>query len=67
MAEHTNPSRDTRAEEAEQARHDHSADRPPTPDEAAAADSNDVSEEAREGYSDMAKRGARQEGEGRIP
>jgi hypothetical protein len=67
MAEHTNPSRETRAEEAEQARHDHGADRPPTPDEEAAAETNTVSEETRDAYADMAERGANQQGEGRLP
>jgi hypothetical protein len=67
MADHTNPSRETRAEEAEQARRDHTADRPPTPDEEAAAETNEVSDEARQGYQEMAERGAHQEGEGRLP
>lgn len=67
MPDHTTPSRETRAEEAEQARHDHRADREPTPDEEAAAESNTLSDTTRRGYQEMAERGANQPGEGRLP
>ena len=43
------------------------ADRMPTPDEEAAADELEVDPEAAEHYEEMAERGAREQGEGRIP
>jgi hypothetical protein len=67
------PSKETRAEEEREARAPHVADRPPTPEEEELADESandpeavavqaDVAEHERE----MAKRGANQQGEGRI-
>lgn len=67
MAEHTNPSRETRAEEGAQARHDHSADRGPTADEETAAETNTASDTTAREYKEMTERGAKQEGEGRLP
>ncbi|HVX22812.1 MAG TPA: hypothetical protein VHB02_15795 [Acidimicrobiales bacterium] len=73
MAEHTSPDRETQQAEVEDAAVTGHADRPPTDDEAAAADraagdpalSGDQ-EEVGEHYREMAERGVEQKGEGRI-
>lgn len=56
----------TRAAEQEEASAKHVADREPTPDEEAAADEDVLEEGVAEHYQDMAERGAKQKGEGRI-
>ena len=65
MAGHTKPSDVTRAEEAREAKKSHDAGRDATPDEAAAADKNDVDPTTRDGYEGMVERGAHQQGEGK--
>jgi hypothetical protein len=65
MADHTRPSDITRDEEAREAEKAHEAGREPTPDEEAAAESQSVSSQTREGYEDMNERGAKQQGEGK--
>jgi len=65
--EHTRPSDATRAEEAAEARRDHVPDRPPTDEEVEAARSAPKDPNAAAAYEEMAKRGANQEGEGRLP
>jgi hypothetical protein len=67
MDDHTKPSAETRAEEREEAEADHRADRPPTADEEAAAEDLEVDPDAAKHYEEMAERGAKQKGEGRIP
>jgi hypothetical protein len=64
MPEPTRPTAETRAAERDDADAPHEADRAPT-DKEAVREENDpeVAEHERE----MAERGARQEGEGRIP
>ena len=44
----------------------HRADRPPTPAEERAAEQNDLDPKTAEAYEEMAKLGAKVEGEGRI-
>jgi hypothetical protein len=56
----------TKAAEKEDAEAKHVADRGPTPDEEAAADTDVLDEGVAEHYEDMAKRGVEQQGEGRI-
>jgi hypothetical protein len=64
----TRPSDETRAAEAEDARQQASADETPTPDEEAAAErAGELDPEVAEHYEEMAERGARQKGEGRLP
>jgi len=65
MSEHTKPSDDTRAEEAEEARKAHDAGREPTADEAAAAEKHSTDAKTREAYDEMLERGAHQQGEGK--
>jgi hypothetical protein len=67
MDEHTKPSPETRAEEREEAKAAHEPDRPPTADEEAAAADLKIDADAAEHYEEMAERGAKQQGEGRIP
>jgi hypothetical protein len=56
----------TRDEEAREAAASHTADRPPTPDEEAAAESNQLDPEVAEHEREMDKLGAEIEGEGQI-
>jgi hypothetical protein len=63
---HTDPSAETERFEEEDARRQGQADRMPTPEEEAVADEQPASPEAAEHYREMAERGARQKGEGRI-
>jgi len=63
----TTPSAETRATERDEARHEHAADRPPTDDEERAATSTEADPETAAHYEEMADKGARAEGEGRIP
>lgn len=65
MAGQTKPSDVTRAEEAREAKKPHEAGPGATPEEAAAADKNDVDAKTREGYEEMVERGAHQQGEGK--
>lgn len=67
MPDHTLPSKETRAEEADEARQHADPGRAPTPDEEAAADSNEVSAGVSEHEREMAERGAHQQGEGKLP
>jgi hypothetical protein len=66
MDDHTKPSPETRAQEREEAKARHDADRPPTGDEEAAAADLEVDPDAAKHYEEMAERGAKQKGEGRI-
>jgi hypothetical protein len=66
MDERMKPSRETRSAEREDAAAEHDADRPPTDDEARAAGDRTADPEVSEHYEEMAERGARQQGEGRI-
>ncbi len=63
----TRPDKATRATEREDAEQQAGSDRMPTPDEEAIADELDLDKEAGEHYEEMAKRGANQQGEGRLP
>jgi hypothetical protein len=63
----TRPSDDTRAAEREDARRRAGADREPTPDEDARAEGVEPDPDVAEHEREMAKRGAGQKGEGRIP
>jgi len=66
--ERTRPSRETRATEEEDERVTAHADDLPTPEEEAAAERGRVDDpEAATAYKEAIERGARQEGEGRIP
>ena len=63
----TRPSDETRGAEAQEARHEHAADRPPTAEEEERAEELELDPEVAEHEREMAERGAHQEGEGRIP
>ena len=63
----TQPSRETREAEREEARAAHQADREPTEEEAQRAADQDLDPDVVEHEREMAERGARQKGEGRIP
>jgi hypothetical protein len=67
MTDRTRPDDATRAAERAEATAEHDADRPPTDDEARRADALEPDPEVAEHYEEMAERGAKQEGEGRIP
>jgi hypothetical protein len=56
----------TEAEEAREANASHTADRPPTPEEEAAAESNTLDPEVSEHEKEMGKIGADIKGEGEI-
>jgi hypothetical protein len=56
----------TKAEEAREARASHTADRPPTPDEERAAESNTLDPDVSEHEREMGKIGAEVKGEGEI-
>jgi hypothetical protein len=66
MTDRTNPDGETRRAERAEAGAEHAADRPPTPAEEDAAQT-EVSDETGEAYQEMAERGAAAKGEGRIP
>jgi hypothetical protein len=67
MPEPTRPTPETRnAERAEQNTRPQ-ADRMPTPEEEAAAESTDLDPEVAEHEREMGERGAKQRGEGRVP
>ena len=63
----TNPSRETRAAERDEADAPHTADRPPTGEEAELAERNPADPAVAEHEREMAERGAHQQGEGRVP
>jgi hypothetical protein len=67
MTEPTRPTRETRDEERVDAQRSAGADREPTDEEAAAAEQNELDPEVAEHEREMAERGARQKGEGRVP
>ena len=56
----------TKDEEAREAEASHTADRPPTPDEAAAAEGNQLDPEVAEHEREMDRLGADVKGEGQI-
>ena len=62
-----NPSRETRAAERDEANAPHTADRPPTDEEAELAEQHELDPDVVAHEREMAERGARQEGEGRLP
>jgi hypothetical protein len=63
----TRPSRKTRRSEEREARRPAGADRPPTEEEARLAEEERLDPSVAEHERDMTERGAREEGEGRIP
>ena len=63
----TRPSSETRKAEADEAQTTAHADREATPEEAALADAHELDPEVAEHEKEMAERGARQKGEGRVP
>jgi hypothetical protein len=63
----TRPSAETRAEEQQEARREHVADRPPTAEEERRADELELDPDVVEHAHEMTERGAKQQGEGRIP
>lgn len=65
--EPTRPSPDTRAAERDDAQRKAGADRDPTPEEVGRADELDLDPDVAEHERDMAERGAKQKGEGRLP
>ena len=66
--ERTRPSDETRAAEAVDAREVAHADRPPTKDEEEAAERERVADDdTAQAYEEALERGARQQGEGRVP
>lgn len=67
MADPTRPSSETRREEASEARQAADAGRGPTDEEARAADAHEADPETAEHEAEMLRRGAEDEGEGRLP
>jgi hypothetical protein len=67
MSDPTRPTRETRDEERADAQRSAGPDREPTEDEEAAAEQHVLDPEVAEHEREMAERGARQKGEGRIP
>ena len=66
LAPPTTPDRDTIREDRAAVGESHDADRPPTPEEEAAAErAGDLDPEVAESYKDAIERGAAQEGEGK--
>ena len=63
----TTPDARTREAERAEAAVTAGADRAPTPDEARTADAQHIDDTVREHQREMAERGAKQKGEGRIP
>jgi hypothetical protein len=63
----TRPNDETRATEREDAERTAGADRAPTPDEEAEAESRSLDPDVAEHEREMAERGANQKGEGRLP
>jgi hypothetical protein len=67
MRRRTKPSRRTRAEERKDAAVSSRPDREPTADEAAAADRHPLNPDAARRAAAMYRRGADEQGEGRLP
>ena len=68
MDEHTRPSDQTRAAEADDAQAHAEADELPTPDEEAAAErAGGIDEDVERNYKEAIERGADEKGEGRTP
>ncbi len=65
--DHTHPNAETRAAEAAEARAAHEPDRAPTPEEEDLASRHDLDPSVPAHERDMAERGVKQKGEGRIP
>jgi hypothetical protein len=63
----TRPSSETRKAEARETRVPGRADREPTPEEAARAEEHALDPDVAEHEREMAERGAKQKGEGRVP
>jgi hypothetical protein len=63
----TRPSAETRAAEREEASTGPGADREPTPDEEQRADALELDPEVAQHEKEMMERGARQQGEGKLP
>ena len=66
MTDRTKPTPETRAAEREEMDARHAADREPTAGEEQAAEDLEVDPAAALSYEEMAERGAKQQGEGRI-
>ncbi len=66
MSDHTKPTAETRAAEREEAKAPHQPDREPTKDEEAAAEVLELDPDVAKNEKEMAERGAKQKGEGRI-
>lgn len=64
--DHSRPDAETLDAEEKEARSEHGADRPPTPDEEHAAEQNDLDPEVASRAKEAAERGAEVEGEGAI-
>jgi hypothetical protein len=62
----TRPNAETRDAERDEAAAPHDADRAPTRAEEEAAEKNTLGPETAEHYEEMAERGAKQKGEGRV-
>jgi hypothetical protein len=67
MSEQTRPNDETRAAERDDAQVSAGADRQPTPEEEQRAESSTLDPEVVEHEREMADRGAKQKGEGRVP
>jgi hypothetical protein len=65
LAPPTTPDRDTIKEDRASLGEGHDADRPPTPDEEAAAERNELDPAVADSYKEAMERGAAQEGEGK--
>ena len=63
----TQPSRETKAAEREEAGAKHEPDREPTAEEAEIAEKLELDPEVAEHEREMAERGAKQKGEGKLP
>lgn len=63
----TRPSAQTREAERAEAQVTHESDRAPTPQEEAAAEAREVDPDVAEHEKEMLKRGAHQQGDGRLP
>lgn len=66
MNEHTRPGKATKQADRDSQHVDHVADRPPTDEEENLAEENGLDPDVASSFREMAERGARQRGEGRI-
>ena len=64
--DHTRPDAATTGTEEDEAQAEHSADRPPTPEEEAAAEKNEPDPEVAEHYREAIETGAEVQGEGEV-